>query len=135
MRKDGSGGRYEVLPKNTPDSIHIIADFSGCNVDLLRFGASGEIILAQAVSASGLNCVLISHHLFQPDGYTAAALLTESHITLHTWPEHASVQIDIFTCGEHEKARTAYAKLKDLFRPERVAEKILFRNLTSIVPE
>ncbi len=115
-----------------PDAIHIIADFSGCRPELLERSHSGEMILHRAIETSGLSCVLIRSHQFEPSGYTAAALLTESHITLHTWPEHQAVQIDIFTCGSHDKARKAYKKLKDEFSPDHVAEKILFRRLSSL---
>lgn len=118
-----------------PDSIHIIADFCDCPIELLESGKVGEQILAETVAESELSCVLIRHHQFQPCGYTAAALLTESHITLHTWPEHRSVQIDIFTCGSHEKARKAYQILKRLFKPGRLSEKVLFRRLNQIVME
>lgn len=116
----------------TPNSIHIIADFSGCKYELLTDGKAGEAVLAQVVEFSALSCVLIRYHQFDPCGYTAAALLTESHITLHTWPEYNSVQIDIFTCGSHDKAKLAYQKLKELFCPQQVAEQILFRNLQKI---
>ncbi len=115
-----------------PNSIHIIADFSGCDINLLEAGSRGEEILAKTVSESGLTCILIRYHQFEPSGYTAAALLTESHITLHTWPEFKSVQIDIFTCGSHEKARSAYETLKKIFAPEKVAEQVLLRKLTEI---
>ncbi|MFZ5949256.1 MAG: adenosylmethionine decarboxylase [Candidatus Rifleibacteriota bacterium] len=116
-----------------PDSIHIIADFCQCPPELLENGETGEKILAQTVVESGLNCVLIRYHQFLPVGYTAAALLTESHITLHSWPEHQSVQIDIFTCGSHEKAKQAYEVLKRLFKPGKISEKILFRRLDDII--
>ncbi len=117
---------------NTPDSIHIIADFSGCRPDMLEFSRQGEEILKQTVEKSGLRCVLIKSHQFEPAGYTAAALLTESHITLHTWPEFGAVQIDIFTCGSHDRARTAFAELKKLFQPAKTVEKILYRRLSSM---
>lgn len=116
-----------------PDSIHIIADFCDCPIELLETGVTGERLLAETVAESGLNCVLIRHHQFTPCGYTAAALLTESHITLHSWPEHFSVQIDIFTCGSHAKARKAYEVLKRLFSPGKVSEKILCRRLEEII--
>ena len=135
MKRDGKAGLYEDEIVNSPNSIHIIADFCGCDKSLLTSGSKGEEILATVVAASGLSCVLIRYHQFEPQGYTAAALLTESHITLHSWPEHESVQIDIFTCGSHSKARAAYEKLKEIFAPESVAEKILFRNLHQISPE
>ncbi len=117
---------------NTIDSIHIIADFSGCRPDMLEFSQQGEKILWQTVEKSGLHCVLIKSHQFEPAGYTAAALLTESHITLHTWPEFGAVQIDIFTCGSHDRARLAFAELKELFSPAGIVEKVLYRRLNSM---
>lgn len=120
---------------NRPNSIHIIADFCNCPLELLESGKVGEQILDKTVRESELNSILIRYHQFEPVGYTAAALLTESHITLHTWPEHRSVQIDIFTCGSHDKARKAYAILKEIYKPEQFSEKILFRQLDEIVEE
>jgi S-adenosylmethionine decarboxylase len=132
-RKAGKNGRFKGQFKmKTPNSIHIIADFSGCPAELLELRQQGEEILRLTIEKSGLSCVMIRSHQFEPSGYTAAALLTESHITLHTWPEHAAVQIDIFTCGSHDRARAAFSELKTLFRPLKVAEKILFRRLDSL---
>lgn len=116
-----------------PDAIHILAEFCDCPIELLESGVTGERLLTETVAASGLNCALINHHQFSPRGYTAAALLTESHITLHTWPEHLSVQVDIFTCGNHAKAKKAYRVLKKLFNPGKISEKILYRRLEEIV--
>lgn len=127
------GALGAVVNCKMPDSIHIIADFCECPLELLELGTTGERLLNETVAESALNCVLIRYHQFQPRGYTAAALLTESHITLHTWPEHLSVQIDIFTCGSHEKAIKAYEILKRLFKPGKVSEKILYRKLDRIV--
>ncbi len=117
---------------NTPNSIHIIADFSGCPLELLEKEQRGEEILNKTIEKSGLSCVMIRSHQFEPAGYTAAALLTESHITLHTWPEHLAVQIDIFTCGSHDRARIAFEELKFQFKPVKVAEKTFFRRLNSL---
>lgn len=134
MKKDGNSGRYKVIDTlKTPDSIHIIADFSGCLPELLNFGAKGEEILAQTITESGLHCIAIKSHQFAPSGYTAAALLTESHITLHTWPEHNAVQLDVFTCGSHSNAQKAYEFLKKIFAPSKVSEQIFFRNLNEII--
>lgn len=119
----------------TPDSIHIIADFSGCPSDLLQFSSQGEEILKKTIEKSALSCVMLMSHQFAPVGYTAAALLTESHITLHTWPEFSAVQIDIFTCGSHDKARLAFSELQNIFSPTRIAEKTLFRRLSSLVED
>ncbi len=125
-------GTLKATAESMPDAIHIIADFAGCSSEMLEKGQKGEEILATAVKESGLSCILIRSHQFSPAGYTAAALLEESHITLHTWPEHRSVQIDIFTCGSHDRARKAYTVLKRLFAPGHIAERILHRSLNQI---
>ena len=41
----------------------------------------------------------ISTHAFSPYGVTAVVLLSESHMSIHTWPEHGYAAVDIFTCG------------------------------------
>ncbi len=122
----------DSLRQNTPNSIHIIADFSGCNTKYLSSSTEGQKILEATIQDSGLSCIAIRAHQFIPDGYTAAALLVESHISLHTWPEFKSVQIDIFTCGDHQKAEKAYESLKNSFSPTEISEKILYRNLKEI---
>ena len=38
---------------------------------------------------------------FEPQGVTGLALLAESHISIHTWPESGYAAIDVFTCGDH----------------------------------
>lgn len=121
------------MKKGENGSIHIIADFKGCASNLLEKGKAGEEILQKTVDESGLHCVLIRYHQFEPIGYTAAALLTESHITLHTWPEYSAVQIDIFTCGEHDKARRAYGILEEVFNPQHISKETFLRNLDEIV--
>jgi S-adenosylmethionine decarboxylase len=46
-------------------------------------------------------------HQFEPQGVTALALLAESHISIHTWPEKGYAAVDVFTCGQHTKPEQA----------------------------
>ena len=55
---------------------------------------------AKLANATVLN--LISNK-FEPQGVTAIALLAESHLSIHTWPEERYSAVDIFTCGENMK--------------------------------
>ena len=48
----------------------------------------------------------IQSHKFQPQGVTAVALLAESHISIHTWPENGMAICDVFTCGDHTNPRS-----------------------------
>ena len=114
-----------------PIAIHIIADFFDCPAATLEACTAGETILAEAVERSGLHAVLIRSHQFEPAGYTAAALLTESHITLHTWPELGAVLTDIFTCGDPAAAERAFAVLQELFQPGRTDKRVMHRGGTT----
>lgn len=58
-------------------------------------------ILEEAVSACGATLLKTHVHIFSPyNGVSGVAILQESHITIHTWPEFAYAAIDIFVCGD-----------------------------------
>lgn len=107
--------------------IHIVADLYGCNRDLLLRREIGEQILREAVTSSGLNHIMITSHQFEPAGYTAAAVLTESHITIHTWPELSAALLDIFTCGREDSAFKALDILIKHFQPDSIRQKVIRR--------
>jgi S-adenosylmethionine decarboxylase len=80
-----------------------------------------------AVRAVGLQVVSQLFHTFpgaagQPGGVTAAVLLAESHVCLHTWPEQKAVTVDVYVCnfsGDHSaKARGLMYALVQRFQPE-----------------
>ena len=62
---------------------------------------SGEVLLAirNACTQGGATVMRTLAHRFQPRGLTALAVLAESHVAVHTYPEHASYALDVFTCG------------------------------------
>jgi len=55
---------------------------------------------------------LVTHH-FEPQGVTGLALLAESHISIHTWPESGYAAVDVFTCGDHTMPERACQVLID----------------------
>ena len=79
---------------------HLIAEFCGCQ----EISAVKEMdkILKTAVKKMGATMVGIKIHRFFPRGITAIALIAESHISIHTWPEFEYAAVDIFTCGEKD---------------------------------
>ena len=58
-------------------------------------------------------------HRFHPHGVTALGLLAESHIAIHTWPEHGYAAADIFTCGDRAVPVRACEFLVRAFQAER----------------
>jgi S-adenosylmethionine/arginine decarboxylase-like enzyme len=62
-----------------------------------------ENTLIEALHKSGAHLLQVSKHQFYPHGFTTAVLLSESHSTLHSWPEKNEALIDFFSCSEDPK--------------------------------
>ncbi|MEM2105984.1 MAG: adenosylmethionine decarboxylase [Candidatus Bathyarchaeia archaeon] len=109
--------------------IHVIAEFLG--VDPQRISRVDVVreILDRVVFESGLNCVSSSFHQFEPYGVSAIYLLSESHLSVHTWPESGYVALDIFTCGDDKPALKAFSLLVKEFSPKVVKKRIIRRYL------
>jgi S-adenosylmethionine decarboxylase len=83
--------------------------------------------LTQAAQESGATLLSITSHKFKPQGVTALALLSESHISIHTWPELGYAAIDAFTCGAHTDPEKACNHLKKSFDSTEGSLRILKR--------
>jgi S-adenosylmethionine decarboxylase proenzyme len=68
-------------------------------------------IVREAASAGGCTLLDLCSHRFEPHGATVVALLAESHISVHTWPEQGAAAADIFTCGDGQAIRAAATHL------------------------
>ncbi|MES2837030.1 MAG: S-adenosylmethionine decarboxylase [Bacteroidota bacterium] len=76
--------------------LHIISDFSVSNPEILKDSSIVKRFFNNAISANGLVNVGEIYHEFENSGYTAVICLTESHISIHTWPEFNKVTFDVF---------------------------------------
>jgi len=102
--------------KNLGD--HIIAEFTGC----MNLNQSEELktILRDAAEAAGATVLSVTVHQFEPFGMTGVAVLQESHISVHTWPEYGYASLDIYTCGDHVQIENALEVMKKFFEPKKV---------------
>jgi S-adenosylmethionine decarboxylase len=90
------------VDKFEPIGFHVFGDFSKCeNVELLEDEKYTRELLETAAILSNATPLEFSFHKFSPAGITATLILSESHISIHTYPEQGDVFLDIFTCGEH----------------------------------
>lgn len=107
--------------------VHIIADFLGVDPRKIARVEDLRIILDRVISKSGLHAVSSIFHQFEPYGVSAAYILSESHFSVHTWPESGYVALDIFTCGSDECAFKAFDLLVEELKPAAVKKRVLRR--------
>lgn len=99
---------------------HVIADLWGIPDDQLKNASYIEEVLTDAAKAAGATVLYAYFHTFGPEqGVTGVLVLSESHISIHTWPEEQYAAVDIFMCGK-AKPEVALELIKQDFRPERV---------------
>jgi S-adenosylmethionine decarboxylase len=79
---------------------HYLLNLYGCDYDYLNNDVYLKDLLEIAAQSSGATIVQTISKKFEPQGVTAICLLSESHISIHTWPEKGEAAVDIFTCGK-----------------------------------
>lgn len=97
--------RRNELPVS-PVGLHLLADLNGVVPDLLCQVDFIEHSLQDAVRESGATAIFSQFHQFGVgQGVTGVILLQESHISIHTWPEHGFAAVDVFMCGSCQPQR------------------------------
>jgi len=97
---------------------HIIAELYGVPKDLISKEETVRQIMEEVVKEVELTKVGSVYKQFNPHGVTGIILIAESHISIHTWPEHELVNLDVFTCGDVEKAEKAFELFLKKFKPK-----------------
>ena len=98
---------------------HWLVEFYGARA--LGDAAAIRRALRGAVKVSGVTLLKIQLHHFGPGrGVTGVALLAESHISIHTWPERKYAALDIFMCGARSNPKAALETLREFFEPRAV---------------
>ena len=105
--------------------VHLIVDLH--NADRLDDVDYIEETLRRCVDAAGATLLHIHLHHFEPNGgVSGVAVLAESHISIHSWPEAGYAAVDIFMCG-NANPDACVPVLRKAFKAERVAVSELLR--------
>ncbi len=78
---------------------HTLLDFYGCDPKRLERARSVRALVCAAVRQGGGRIVKAVFHNFNPFGVSGVVVITQSHVTIHTWPEHGYAAVDIFSCS------------------------------------
>ena len=104
--------------------VHLIIDLHGASH--LSDVAHIEKTMRCCVEASKATLLHIHLHRFEPDGVSGVAVLAESHISVHTWPESRYAAFDVFMCGA-TKPEACIEIMREAFEAERVDVKEILR--------
>lgn len=86
---------------DSPIGMHVILDLYECDPQILDDIEKVEEILTKAAELANATIIDKRFHKFSPQGVSGVVVVSESHISIHTWPEHGYASVDVYTCGDH----------------------------------
>jgi S-adenosylmethionine decarboxylase len=111
---------------------HLILDLDGCDTSILDDYELLTELMEKAMCLAGANLLHIIGEKFQPQGVTLLALLSESHSSIHTWPELGYAAIDLYTCGDTTNTQKAADFLIKECKATTINKKELIRTSYSV---
>jgi len=94
---------------------HLILEAWGCCKEIIDSVDAVKSILVKATESTNATLVDVVCHRFSPYGVTGVAILAESHISVHTWPEHGYAAVDVFICGNTVNPQNAASFIAQAF--------------------
>ena len=114
---------------------HLLLELYGCNSEKLNDELYLRCQLNSAAKLAKASVLNIVSNKFEPFGVTAIALLAESHLSIHTWPESQYSAIDIFTCGRNMKPTLASQFLIESLEASNHLLKTIVRDYPSYIKD
>ena len=109
-------------------SKHYLLELYRCDYEKLNDESFLRCTLNNAAKLANAKVLNLVSNKFEPQGVTAIALLAESHLSIHTWPESYYSAIDIFTCGQNMKPKLACKYLIEALMAEEHLLRVIDRN-------
>ena len=114
--------------KLSHQSKHLLLELYRCDCEKLNDESFLRCILNRAAKLANATVLNLISNKFEPQGVTAIALLAESHISIHTWPESNYSAVDIFTCGQNMMPEQASQYLIKSLMAEEHSLRVIARN-------
>jgi S-adenosylmethionine decarboxylase len=108
---------------------HVAIDTWGVDFDLLNDAEWLQHQMIEAAEACGATVLSVQKNQFEPQGATVLVLLSESHLSIHTYPERGFAALDCYTCGETVDPEIAIQYMIDVLKPERIHAHKLIRGM------
>ena len=114
--------------KLSHQSKHCLLELYRCDCEKINDESFLRCTLNRAAKLANATVLNLISNKFEPQGVTAIALLAESHISIHTWPESNYSAVDIFTCGRNMLPELASQYLIDALKAEEHSLRLIKRN-------
>lgn len=99
---------------------HILAEIYGCDSNILDDRELIEKIMVESALFAGAEIREVAFHKFSPMGVSGVVVISESHLTIHTWPELGYAAVDVFTCGERINPWNACNYMTERFKASHI---------------
>ncbi len=106
---------------------HMLAQFYECDQEALNNTKRLSQVMREATFASGAHLLDSVEHTFTPSGFSMILLLSESHGSIHTYPDQGACFVDFFTCGHHCSPPQFIEILEKYLRPKRTEKQLIER--------
>jgi S-adenosylmethionine decarboxylase len=108
---------------------HILAEIYGCDPGILNDRELIEKNMVDSALKAGAEVREVAFHKFSPMGVSGVVVISESHLTIHTWPELGYAAVDVFTCGDKINPWDACNYLTESFKATHITATEVKRGL------
>ena len=119
------GYGFEGLMKNL--ATHLILELYECDSEILNNSNQVKNIFIDAAKKSNATIVNELFHEFSPHGLTGVLVITESHLSIHTWPEFNYAAVDVFSCDDKLDSNKIKNILQEKLKSKKIITKIINR--------
>lgn len=107
---------------------HYLASYYDCDPEALTNLTQLRQAMHEAIQLSGATILSSTDYVFPPNGLTMVWLLSESHASIHTYPEHGACFVDLFTCGNNCSYEKFEQRVKEYLNPKTCKNLVLNRD-------
>ncbi len=108
---------------------HVLLELYDCDLSILNDIQEIEKSMIAAAEEAGASVVGQVFHQFSPHGVSGVVVIAESHLSIHTWPEHRYAAVDLYTCGNTVDPAVAANVVAAALKSSNVRKRVMFRGL------
>lgn len=106
---------------------HVILELWECNPNLLDSIDTVKHVMVEAAVEAGADVREVAFHKFHPQGVSGVVVISESHLTIHSFPEHGYASVDVYTCGDLIDPQVAAKYLADHLQAKKIETMLIHR--------